>query len=162
MAWNEEDDDFDFGGLEDQESDEGALEDIRREDERIQNLPIMIMENQVLETVEAIIETLPDDDISNHYKRILIEDALVIAPKIAGAEGADLYTLRMENAVFVKVAARNLLTQTSGLKMMGLSEPKYLGVLQSEMESFRELFVDWVKTFDKAKDIKDSWGLFYD
>ncbi len=162
MSWNEEDDDFEFGGLDGQESDEGALEDIRQDDERIQNLPIMIMANQILETVEALIETLPEDDIANHYKRIMIEDALVLAPKIAGAESADLYTLRMENAVMVKMAARDLLTQTSGLKMMGLSEPGYLEVLRSEMEDFRELFVVWVKSFDKSKDIKDNWGLFYD
>ncbi len=162
MAWEDDDEDFDPSNFEEGEPDEEALADIRKEDERIKNMPLMIHAIQILEITEALMETLPNDSMSEHYKRIMLEDALTLAPKIAGAEGADLYTLRMENAVIVKVAARNLLTQTCGLQMMGLSEDRYLNVLRDELDEFRLHFIDWVKTFDKTKDIQDNWGLFYD
>jgi hypothetical protein len=162
MALNFDDEDFDPSDFESGESDGMALEDIRREDERIKKLPVMIKAQQILEVTEALLETLPDDDMAEHYRRIMMEDALILAPKIAGAEGADIYTLRMENAVIIKVAARNLLTQTSGLAMMGLSETRYIQVLRDEIEEFRVLFISWIKTFNPKKDIKDNWGLFYD
>ncbi len=160
MALNE--DDFDPLDFNADETGEGAMEDIRKEHERIRSLPLMRKAHQVLEITEALLETLPEDDISGHYRQVMLEDALTLPPKIAAAEGADLYTLRMENAVLIKVAARNLLAQTSGLTMMGLSDPRYLNVLRQEVEEFRRLFVEWVTTFDKEKDIRDNWGLFYD
>ena len=162
MAWEDDDEDFDPSDFEAGEPDEEALEDIRKEDERIRKMPLMIVAHQILEITEALMETLPTDNMSEHYKRIMMEDALTLAPKIASAEGADLYTLRMENAVIVKVAARNLLTQTCGLQMMGLSDDRYLNVLRDELDLFRLHFIDWVKSFDKTKDIQDNWGLFYD
>ena len=162
MAWEDDDEDFDPSYFEAGEPDEEALEDIRKEDERIRKMPLMIVAHQILEITEALMETLPTDNMSEHYKRIMMEDALTLAPKIASAEGADLYTLRMENAVIVKVAARNLLTQTCGLQMMGLSDDRYLNVLRDELDLFRLHFIDWVKSFDKTKDIQDNWGLFYD
>jgi hypothetical protein len=99
--------------------------------------------------------------MSCHYREIMLSDAGTLSSKIANAEGGDFYTLRMENAVLVKVAARNLLAQTSGLRMLGLSEPHYLQLLRDEVEEFRLLFVEWVTGFDKSKDIRDDWGLFY-
>ena len=162
MAWENDDEDFDPSDFEAGEPDEEALADIRREDERIQKMPLMILAHQIFDITDALLETLPDDDMSEHYKSIMLEDALTLAPKIAGAEGADLYTLRMENAVIIKVAARNLLTQTAGLKMMGLSDDRYLNVLRDELDLFRLHFIEWVKSFDKTKDIQDNWGLFYD
>jgi hypothetical protein len=160
MAFNDDEfDPFEFGA---DETGEGAMEDIRKEHERIRNLPIMRKAHQLLEITEALLETLPEDEIASHYRQVMLEDALILPPKIAAAEGADLYTLRMENAVLIKVAARNLLTQTSGLNMMGLSDPRYLQLLREEVEEFRKLFVAWVATFDRTKDIRDNWGLFYD
>lgn len=161
MNWENEDEELDPSDFE-KSPDEEALADIRREDERISRMPLMQKARQILETTEALTETLPDDDMADHYRRIMIQDALILAPKIAGAEGADLYTLRMENAVLIKVAARNLLTQTSGLRMMGLCDPRYLEVLRDEIEEFRKLFVDWIRTFDRKRDIRDNWGLFYE
>ena len=91
---------------------------------------------------------------------IMLDDALTLVTKIAGAESGDLYTLRMENAVFIKVAARNILTQLSGLSMLGMIEPRYMELLRAEIEEFRLFFIDWIDTFDKSKDIPDNWGLF--
>ncbi len=162
MRWNDDDEDFDASDFDFDSPDEQAMEEIRREDERIRNMPLMKKAIVILEITEDLVEILPDDDMSHHYQRIMIEDAMSLAPKIAGAEGADLYTLRMENAVAIKVAARNLITQCSGLSMMGLCEDRYLQLLRDEVEEFRYLFVSWIRSFDKSRDIPDNWGLFND
>lgn len=110
-------------------------------------------------------EELDEEDLKSfgeHYKGIMMEDVMIINAKLRGAEGGDLYSIRMENAVIIKVHAMSLLTATSGLKMMGLSNNKYLQLLRDEIEEFRKLFVEWVNTFDKTNDIPDGWGLFFD
>ncbi len=161
MFWNN-DEEFDDTPFNDDGADDETMEEIRRERERINTLPVMLKARAIFELVRALVETFPDnDDMASHYREIMLCDAGTLGAKIAGAEGGDLYTLRMENAVQIKVAARNLLAQTSGLKMLGLSEPHYLQLLLDEVEEFRLLFVEWVASFDKSRDIRDDWGLFY-
>jgi hypothetical protein len=46
----------------------------------------------------------------------MLEDVSIICAKIARAEGRDLYMLRMENAVIIKVHARSLMTLAGALK----------------------------------------------
>lgn len=110
-------------------------------------------------------DELDEEDVKTfgeHYKGIMMEDVMLINAKLRGAEGGDLYSIRMENAVIIKIHAVSLLTATSGLKMMGLSNNKYLQLLRDEIEEFRKLFLEWINTFDKANDIPDGWGLFSD
>jgi len=110
-------------------------------------------------------DELDEEDVKTfgeHYKGIMMEDVMLINAKLRGAEGGDLYSIRMENAVIIKIHAVSLLTATSGLKMMGLSNNKYLQLLRDEIEEFRKLFVEWINSFDKTNDIPDGWGLFFD
>ncbi len=184
-------------------------EEFEREEERIENLPIIQKANELFELVNALIETFDiknkegddvpfddedeeeleaifDDDefeddeddfdeedaeelneediktFGEHYRSIMMEDVMIMNAKLRGAEAADLYSIRMENAVIIKTHAVSLLTATSGLKMMGLSNNKYLQLLRDEIEAFRLLFVDWINSFDKTNDIPDGWGLFFD
>jgi hypothetical protein len=158
--YNDEDE-FDTSDFEQSElADMQAIQEIKQEDERIRNLPLMMKSKQILQLVDSLVETIPDDDMAEQCKRVMLDDALTMVTKIAGAESGDLYTLRMENAVFVKLAARNLLTQLSGLSLLGMIEPRYMELLKAEIEEFRLLFIDWMETFDKSKDIPDNWGLF--
>jgi hypothetical protein len=94
------------------------------------------------------------------YADQLRGDAMMIPPKIAGAYGADLYDIQMENAAIIRKAARDMLAATSGLKMMGLKDHDYLQLLRDALEEFRILFAEWVKTFDQWNYIIDRWGLF--
>jgi len=114
-------------------------------------------EEDIEELDEADVQTFGD-----HYKTLMLEDVMIISTKLRGAEAGDLYSLRMENAVIIKTRAVSLLTATFSLKMMGLSNNKYLQLLRDEIDVFRILFVQWIQTFDKTKDIPDGWGLFYD
>jgi len=56
--------------------------------------------------------------------------------------------------------ARELSTYCSGLAMCGYKNTDYLQLLRDEVEEFRVLFAEWVKTFDQWDYIIDRWGLF--
>lgn len=87
-------------------------------------------------------------------------DAYQIPAKIAGAEGGELYDIRMENAAIIRKAARELVTQTHALEMFGFEEEEYFQLLRQEVEALRVLFVEWVESFDPWNYIIDRWGLF--
>lgn len=160
MNFDEFDDDFDALNPIPDEEGWATVQEIRREQERIYNLPVMRKARQIYATTEALMATFPEDKNFEHYRIILLENALQIESRISSAEGCDLFTRRMENAVLIKVAARNLITQIDGLEQMAYSQPPYLNVLRREIEEFRVLFRAWVNGFDKKKDIPDDWGLF--
>lgn len=90
----------------------------------------------------------PEDEIIQEHGRWMMENALIIPAKIVGAEGVGIYDLKMENAAKIRKAARELQTQRSGLKMFGFKETDYLELLRNEVDEFRVLFTEWVKTFD--------------
>jgi hypothetical protein len=128
--------------------------------------PLMELALQILKTTQAIVETIPetdeDDNFFAHYREGLMENALKLRPKIAGAMGTGDYILMSEYAVVIKLAARELMAQTSGLKMMGYENHDYLNALRSEIEDFRELFVKWVRSFPREEPLwPDGWALFY-
>jgi hypothetical protein len=67
----------------------------------------------------------------------------------------------MENATLIKIHARSLLTQTASVKYLGLLNEQYVQLLRDEIEAFRLLFKEWVKTFDiNTTREGDGWGLF--
>lgn len=99
-------------------------------------------------------------DILNDYSNYIMEDASKIAPKIAGAWGNQIYDLKMENAAIIRKAARDLSVHMTALKMYGFKEIEYCDLLRDEIEEFRVLFAEWVKTFDPWDYIIDRWGLF--
>ena len=47
-----------------------------------------------------------------------------------------------------------------GISMCGFKESDYLQLLHNEIEAFRILFAEWVKTFDEWNYVIDRWGLF--
>ncbi|MCP9761855.1 hypothetical protein [Lacihabitans soyangensis] len=153
MDFDDDDDDF--------ESDEEFERKRAEERKRVANLPITKKGNEIFETISSLVATIDSEKDKFRYQETLFEDIAIINAKIRGAEAGDLYTLRMENAVLIKVHARSIITITSGLKMMNLGYEEHLNLLREEMEEFRILFVDWVNSFDKSNDIPDDWGLFY-
>ncbi|MCO4291950.1 hypothetical protein NF867_03630 [Solitalea sp. MAHUQ-68] len=153
--FDDEDDDFDF------ESGDFDPDAYRREQERIHNLPIYKKAVEIADITKAITEAIdPEKDVMEIGQQML-GNAYMLAAKVVGAEGGDLYTLRMECAVVIKIHARELTSQTTLCKMEELAADKYLQLLRDEIDSFRLLFIDWVNGFDKENDIQDNWGLFY-
>ena len=92
-------------------------------------------------------------------KSFIMENAMIIGPKLRGAMAVDLYILKMENAAIVRTNARQLMEQVTFSVLSGFAGEEYKNVIQESMDEFRLLFKEWVMTF-KKDDIEDDWGLF--
>lgn len=140
--------------------------------------PLMRKAMEIRELVDHILEAAPempeepkvkgrkkdDKEYEREALKLQMDDmygaAILIPAKIAGAEGGDIYDIRMENATLIRKAARELIVGLRGLEMFGYDEQPYFDLLRAEMEEFRKLFVDWVQAFDMNRFIADDWGLF--
>lgn len=99
-------------------------------------------------------------EVWKDYASWLRTDSSIIPAKIAGAYGADLYDIQMQNAAIIRKSAMDVILHLRGLQMHGFKDTEYLDIIRNEMEEFRVLFAEWVKTFDPWNYIIDRWGLF--
>lgn len=160
MFWMENES-FEDDFFKDENAGSEALGEIKQEQERIFNLPLMIQSQQLFKVVSSIVDTLSTEDTTScRYKEIMLMDVRKVCSKIFSAEETPLYSLKMENAVFIKVSAQNLLAQEAGLRLLSLADPTYLKVLRDEIEEFRKIFVEWISTFNPETDMEDDWMLF--
>jgi len=127
-----------------------------------EDLPIFKKAEEIFDVVKQIADLIPDEDDSHlsFVKGQMLGDAMMISAKIAGAEGGDLYDLRMENAAIIRKAARDLMVTNHSLEMFGFEEVEYFNIVRDLIEEFRLLFIDWVAGFDQWNYIIDRWGLF--
>jgi hypothetical protein len=146
-----------------EDDDDNDSENYDPEDEqrRLEALPVYKKALEILDLTEKLVDTFQDGEMGNRYKQLMLDDALMIPAKIAGAEAVNHYVMKMENATIIKIHARSILTQTSSAKHLKLAEPRHLQLLRDEIEAFRLLFKEWVKTFEKGTTKEgDGWGLF--
>jgi hypothetical protein len=133
------------------------------EDDIVQpeRLPIYLKGKEILDIVLKITDLIPEkDEYLNHVKGCMISDAAQLTVKIAGAEAAELYDLKMECAAIIRKAARDLMVQKHSLDMFGFEYPEYYQIVRDLIEEYRLLFIDWVAGFNKWDYIIDRWGLF--
>ena len=152
-----EDDDFNLDDFSNEEND-----DFEQKQKNKRSQPIYLKAVDIFRTVEALASSLSGDD-KEMYVDTLRESAMMLAPKIAGVIGGDSWILSMQNAAIIRYHAEYLLTATSGLKAFTKADKDYVKVLRDDMEEFRELFKEWVKTFEKIEKEdwdEDEWGLF--
>ncbi len=124
-------------------------------------LPIYKKGLEIYEVVHHIGELIPDDDeMLQHVKGIMLEDAMLLTVKVAGATGGQLYDIKMECAAIIRKAARELMIQNHSLEMFGFEHVEYYQIVRDLIEEYRLLFIDWVAGFDKWEYIIDRWGLF--
>ena len=134
-------------------------------------LPIFKKAMQILDLVENIVESVEKTEIDfekeieaemiKNNLEYLRKNALNIPTKIAGAADSDmLYDIKMENAAIIRKAARELIIDLRGIQTYGFKDVEYLDLLRNEVEEFRVLFAEWVKTFDCWNYVIDRWGLF--
>ena len=123
--------------------------------------PIYKKAEAIFELTSKIADLIPDDDEKLAFvKQNMLDDASVICAKLAGAEAADLYDIKMENAAIVRKRARELSLHIHSLRLFGFKEAEYFQIIRDEIEEFRLLFIDWVASFDPWNYIIDRWGLF--
>jgi hypothetical protein len=156
------DDDFDINDFNFEDDDpEETKREMEEEHKRVRNMPLMIKAKDIFDITNAICESMPDDnEYTEMYRGLLMENAMILAPKIAGAEAIDDYGLKMENAVIIKVNAVQLRTMLNACEMFELVKGDYLNILREDIDEFKILFATWIKTFDKINVYHDGWGLW--
>lgn len=116
---------------------------------------------EIYDLVSQICELIPDDDEHLSFiKGIILEDAMLLMVKVAGAEGGQLYDIKMECATIIRKAAMELMIQNHALEMFGFEHVSYYDMVRDLIEEYRILFIDWVSKFDKWDYVIDRWGLF--
>lgn len=129
--------------------------------DQLDNHPLYQKALEILRLTEALVTTIPDDDVFlEATKGLMMENAYTIPAKIAGAEGIGLYDLKMEHATLIRRAGRELFVQAGSVKLFNDAEGDYAQLLRLAIEEFRLLFVAWGKGFDVWDYIVDDWGLF--
>lgn len=120
---------------------------------------VMIVLNGALDSMT--VEKKEDGFSPEHwedYKAMILGDAFQVAVKIKSSD-AGLYIIRMENASIIRKNAQFI--KSSMLTMMAeeVIEEEYGKVIRDEIDKFRQLFRQWVSTFQKDE-YEDEWGLF--
>jgi hypothetical protein len=152
--------------------------DPRAEFKRIKNLPVFKKAEELCDLVDRMLKGVSIDDLdatewdknreTNDFKKHLFEsnrdhlyaNSMIIPAKIAGAEGVEIYDIKMESAAIIRKAARELITDARGLQMNGFTDVEYLDLLRNEVEAFRVIFAEWVNTFDPTNFMIDRWNVF--
>src|SRR5665648_551114 len=108
-------------------------------------LPIYKKGMEIFDVVNRICELIPEDDeMLAHVKGIMLEDAMLLTVKVAGATGGQLYDIKMECAAIIRKAARELMVQNHSLDMFGFEHVEYFQIVRDLIEEYRLLFIDWV------------------
>ncbi len=134
------------------------------EDDKIdaRSLPIFKKGEEIRKLVHSIADLVfdYDNEILKDTGERMLHDASLLCVKVVGAEGGDLYDLRMEAASIIRKAARDLIVHVHTLEEFGFKEAHYYELVRKEVEEYRLLFIEWVASFDQWNYIIDRWGLF--
>jgi hypothetical protein len=126
-----------------------------------EKLPIFQKGKEIFDMICKIADLIPEgDEFLNEVKSGMLSDAAQLTVKVAGAEAAGLYDLKMENAAIIRKAARDLVVTQHSLDMFGFEYVEYFEIIRELIEEYRLLFIKWVEGFDKWDYIIDRWGLF--
>ena len=95
MYWKGNED-FEDDFFNDETASGEALNEIKKEQERISNLPVMIQAVQLYDIVSGIVETFSsDDEISLHYKEVMVSDVRKMRNRIIATEDAEHFSIKM-------------------------------------------------------------------
>jgi hypothetical protein len=147
----------DFNDDNDWENEDGF--DPESEKDQTYSHPLMKKCQYIVSLTHALVGSL-DEARKELYGGIMMEGAMILGAKFAGAESVEDYILKMENATLMKIHARSLRTMTYQLALEETHAEEHLQLLREAIDDFKLLFVDWVQTFDSNDRLDDGWGLF--
>jgi len=98
-------------------------------------------------------------DMAEITANLIMQNAMVLCPKIVSAEGADIYIVKMENASVIRINCKEMEIQVKAANIFEICATEYHAIVLSEIEKFRLIFIEWVKTFKKDQ-LEDEWGLY--
>ena len=130
--------------------------------DKLFDLPIYKKAELILDLVNSLLNAISEEDeYLNATKYMMRDDAAIICAKIAGAEGGDMYSIRMQNAAIIRDHAMHLYVQVGSLRFHdSFKDTDYVTWIRKEIYEFRELFINWVASFDKSNYYWDEWELF--
>ena len=135
--------------------------DDEEDDPEPEELPIYRKGKEIFDMVNKITGLIPENkEYLLDIKGQMLCDAALLSVKVAGAEAAGLYDLKMENAAIIRKAAHDLMVQNHSLDAFGFEYVEYHQIVRDLIEEYRLLFIQWVAGFDKWDYIIDRWGLF--
>ncbi len=146
---------------EEAEWDDDGEYDPRKEQEKIYKHPLMVKAKEIIGLTRALVGSL-DEARRELYGGLMMEDAMVMSAKFAGAESIPDFVLKMEKAVIMKVHAKSLNSMTYQLALEETHAEEHLELLRQAIEEYRKLFIEWIKAFDQAEKYDDGWGIFTD
>jgi len=82
-----------------------------------------------------------------------------VAVKIQSSESGNMYVIRMENASIIRKNAQSVKSSILTMMIEEVVEEAHGKVIREEIDRFRQLFKEWVNTFEKDE-FEDEWGLF--
>jgi len=129
--------------------------------EKHKGLPIYKKSLLIRKLVKEAVSTIDEEDEMN-LKQLMLEHAYMISSKIAGAEAGELYSYRLENALAIKRYANELMTEVALCESRKVGKQEYIELLKDQIEELRLMFVEWVDSFDRSKDVEDEWNLWQD
>ncbi len=130
--------------------------------DKYEKLPVYQKAQELFDLAEVIAESLKEDEMKEHLAAQMFSNAAMIQAKIAGAEGGGLYSLRMQNAVLIKLAVQDMFNAVSFASMVEINEEDYVDLMRDKIDEFRLVFNDWIRGFDKTYDIPDNWAIRFD
>jgi hypothetical protein len=156
------DDDFDHEDFHDPESEQEFRQRRKQQQQRLHKHPLFRQAHEILELVDALINSAANTEEAELYAPNLRESAMIIVAKLAAGLQSDSYVVCMQQAAIIREHAESLRLSNHLLKYAEGFDERYIGLFREEMEKFRELFKEWaaaIKTMDR--DFGDEeWGLF--
>lgn len=158
--------DFDYDDLSPEEKEEIERK-IKERNQHRENHPLYLQAKKIYSTVDSLLASFKEGSHAEMYGSTMMESAMMLAPKLAGAMGSESWLLSMQNAVLIRYHSEHLLVSTSGLKMFDGEEEhavdsNYVQILRDEVLEFQRLFREWIKEVHQLEheDYIDEWGLF--
>jgi hypothetical protein len=130
--------------------------------EKWEKIPVYKKAQELFDLAEVIADSLKEDEMKEHLSVQMLSNAAMVQAKIAGAEGGGLYSLRMQNAVLIKLAVQDMFNAVSFASMVEINEEDYVDLMRDKVDEFRLVFNEWVRGFDKTYDIPDNWAIRFD
>lgn len=143
------------------DEDKDDLDQFGKNPDNASNHPILLKSKDISALTIAIVGSL-DEARKELYGHLMLEDAHVLQSRFLGAQATDDYIQKMENAVMMKIHARQLYDMTYQLALESTHAEEHLQLLRHSISGFKKLFVTWVRDFDPKQKIPDGWGLFED
>jgi len=139
--------------------------------ENWKNSPFLKKAIELQHLTDSIVEIVKESDMNYETEEegndidtainVLTENSIYLVGIIKFLTFNDTpYDLKMENATMIRKSALEQLEYVDILEKYGFEEIEYLDVFRKEIDLFRVLFAEWVKTFDCWNYTIDRWGLF--